>query len=126
MFNFKTSFLILIFLFGISVNAQNKNEKLIDFAGDLQKGKSYSAEIAFDEKFNEWQTVKRLKVPFHHAGRIEWSNLKDFVILKNPDEKKCNRIVFKVVSKKIYQADRNRWNTIYQAKILSLIPDKPC
>lgn len=126
MFNFKFSFLILIFLFGISVYAQKKNEKIINFAGDLQKEKSYSAEIEFDKKFNEWQTVKPLILPHHHAGRIEWSNLKDFVMLQNPVEKKCNRIVFKVISKKIYRADRNRWNTIYQAKILYLISDKSC
>jgi hypothetical protein len=126
MFNFKFSFLILIFLFGISVNAQKKNEKLIEFAGDLQKGKSYSAEMEFNEKFAEWKTVKPLNLPFHHAGRIQWNNLKDFVRLQNSKDKQCNRIAFKVISKKVYQADRNRWNTIYQAKILYLIPDKNC
>lgn len=126
MFNLKFSFLILILLFGISVNAQNKNEKIIEFAGDLQKGKSYSAEITFDGKLNEWQTVKRLNLPHHHAGRIEWSNLKDFVMLQNPKDKQRNRLAFKIIFKRIYQAERNRWNTIYQAKILYLIPIKPC
>lgn len=125
MFNFKFSFLIfLILFFGISVNAQKKNEKIIEFAGDLQKGKSYSAEIEFDEKIDEWKTVKPLNLPHHHAGRIEWSNLQDFVILKN--SKDSQKIAFRITAKKVYQADKRRWNTIYQANILYLIPAKPC
>ena len=126
MFNLKFSFLILLLLFGISINAQNKNEKIIEFAGDLQKGKSYSAEIEFIENFAEWKTVKPLILPYHHAGRIEWSNLKDFVMLQNPKDKQRNRLAFKIIAKKVYQAERNRWNTIYQAKILYLVPIKPC
>lgn len=112
------SFLFLIMM-NLSLNAQNK--KFIEFEGDLEKGKSYFAEIEFLKTFNEWQTVKPLNLPHHQAGRIEWINLKKFSILKEPKNNSLQRIAFKVVSKKIYQADKNRWNIIYQVKILYLI-----
>lgn len=116
----KLKFLLIFILFlSFSVIAQKPKQKIGEFTGELEKGKIYRAEIEFDGKYNEWQTIKSLKLPFHHAGRLEWTNIKSFNLLQNSKRK----IVFKVISKKIYQADRNRWNTIYQAKILYLISD---
>lgn len=111
--------LIFILCCSFSAVAQKPKEKIINFSGELKKGKIYRAEIDFDEKNNEWQTVKRLKLPFHHAGRIEWMNIKSFNFLHTSKQK----IVFKVISKKVYQADKNRWNMIYKTKILYLISD---
>lgn len=117
----KKKFLLIVILFcGFSSFAQKQNEKINEFTGDLEKGKVYSAEIEFDEKYKEWRLVKSLKLSFHHAGRIEWTNLKRYNLLQNSKQK----IVFKVISKKIYQADKNRWNTIYKTKILYLVSEK--
>lgn len=112
--------LIVILCCNFPILAQNSKQKISEFTGELEKGKVYRAEIEFDEKSNEWQTVKLLKLPFHHAGRIEWMNIKSFNFLQTSKQK----IVFKVISKKIYQAHKNRWNTIYKTKILYLISEK--
>ena len=122
----KILFVILLFVMSLQIYAQKRNEEIIEFTGDLKEGKMYRAEIEFDAEYDDWQTVKRLKLPHHHAGRIEWSNLNKFYILRNPKAEACRRIEFKIVSKKVYQATRNRWNTIYKVKILRLISDKNC
>lgn len=126
MLRIKTLILAILLLMAMNslINAQNK--QIIEFTGDLEPGKTYLAEIKFNEYFNEWQTAKRLKLPYHHAGRIEWSNLNKFYTLRNPKAEACCWIEFKIVSKKVYQAAKNRWNTIYKAKILHLISDKTC
>ena len=111
---------ILLLAINFSAQAQKPKQKINEFTGELEKGKIYSAEIEFDEGFREWQTVKPLKLHFHHAGRIEFMNIKNFNLSQNSKQK----IVFKVISKKIYQAGRNRWNTIYQTKIIYLISEK--
>lgn len=117
---------MIFLLLPLSAAGQKKNERIIEFVGDLQTGKSYFAAIEFNYDLKSWQTVKRLNLPFHHAGRVEWRNLKDFVSLQNPVAGERRRIAFRIVSKKVYRAAENRWNTIYQAKILYLIPDKSC
>jgi hypothetical protein len=91
----------------------------LEFAGTLEAGHTYRALSIFDQA-QEWRPVAPLKLPFHHAGRIEWLNLTDFPELtETPPGSRLKNIVFRVVEKKIAKVSgQYRWNTTYTCRII--------
>ncbi|MEO6391103.1 MAG: hypothetical protein ABIP75_04570 [Pyrinomonadaceae bacterium] len=87
---------------------------VLPYRGELEPGWSYSD--SFDQASeNRFDLSSRLKAPFHHAARIEWTNLDQFPKLKISGRK---YIVFRVVSKQTQPRGTNRWNDEYQCEIL--------
>lgn len=117
----KILFVILLFVMSLQINAQQRNEEIIEFTGDLKVGKTYRAEIKFDAEYDDWQSLIPLKLPHHHVRRIDWTNLFDFKELKKPKPNERRQFTFKVIKKKVYQAAQNRWNTIYYCKIIKVL-----
>lgn len=75
------------------------------FTGTLQAGHVYVA---------TWP-VTGLHVPFHHASRIEWSNLRSF------KTKDGSSVVFRVDSKKTdFVEGQRRWNDSFLCTILQV------
>lgn len=102
-------------------SAVSSAKEPIDFTGTLEEGSTYRAQV-IRERARDWQTVMRLKLPRHHAGRVEWLNLKEFPQLNKPQS--CSLIkqfVFKVAKKEIVKvAGQYRWNTTYYCQIIAV------
>jgi hypothetical protein len=93
------------------------------FEGQLEVGKTYTADSYFDENIG-WRLSERIKPLPHHAAAIEWIDRKRIL----PSLIKENRysIEFKVLTKIVRRVgNSNRWNTTYKCavrKALILIP----
>jgi hypothetical protein len=94
------------------------------FVGELKEGWIYRAQGTY--KTQDGLSIEpRLQVPFHHAGRIEWTNLNKIDRL-SPIHSSARPavyrplVVFRVISKEVAAAGPGRWNTIYTAEILRL------
>lgn len=109
--------LLLLVAAFVTVNAARPDD-VVDFNGDLKEGSTYRAAIARGRD-GEWRTVVPLKMPRHHATRIEWLNLEDYPALAQPEPRSQPRqIVFTVVRRETYKvAGQYRWNTIYYCRI---------
>ncbi|HEY0386381.1 MAG TPA: hypothetical protein VGC64_10235, partial [Pyrinomonadaceae bacterium] len=72
------------------------------------------------DREQEWRTVVPLRIPFHHAARIEWVNLREFPELVKAVGKDCRRrIVFSVIAQETFKvAGQYRWDTTYRCRIL--------
>ena len=104
-----------------SVGAGRSRQETVEFAGLIQKGITYRAEVSYDKK-QGWHTSVRLRLPNHHAGRIEWVNLSEFPTLGKPGEgSRRLRIRFELVSRQVVKVqDHERWNTTYTCRILAV------
>lgn len=93
----------------------------IEFAGTLEKGITYRA-LVVRERAHDWRTLLPLKIPFHHAARIEWLNLKDYPALdKSEPGSRAKQLVFTVVRREtIKVAGQYRWNTTYYCRIVAV------
>jgi hypothetical protein len=93
----------------------------VEFEGTLEKGSTYRALVVCDTD-DEWRAVVPLRVPFHHAARIEWTNLPEFPQLNKAKRDGCRRrIIFKVIARETVKvAGRYRWNTTYQCRIIAV------
>jgi hypothetical protein len=95
------------------------------FEGSLVTGKTYTAELVFDEK-GGWQLAERIKMLPHHAARIEWIDKKR--ILSALIKENRYQIEFTVLEKSVGQAgNTRRWNTTYKCEVREafiLIPPK--
>jgi len=87
--------------------------KIYVYAGYLEKGKLYRAEAKFDRE-NGLSLTATLKLPMHHAARIEWTNQDKFPALN------AKQIVFRVLSKDTKFIGQNRWNTVYSCEIVKV------
>jgi hypothetical protein len=95
---------------------------VVRFEGDLQEGWVYRAQGVYRPN-GELTIEPRLRVPFHHAGRIEWTNAHDIDRLSpvHPSNRPALYrpvVVFRVVSKQVVAAGRERWNTTYTCEVL--------
>lgn len=99
--------------------SSSSGDEVIDFAGGLERGRSYRAEVVYDEGLKRWRTAIPIKLPFHHAGSIEWENLSEFDELTGAQPTARSIFVFKVVSKRVVNVGGNRWNTTYVCRIIS-------
>lgn len=98
-----------------AIRAKNTASKkgapeIVEYQGWLEEGKTYRA-IVYSDKRRVWSLAVPLKIPFHHAARIEWKNQDKFFMSKE------NHIVFRVISKEVKRIGRSRWNTTYSCEI---------
>jgi hypothetical protein len=93
---------------------------VLPYQGSLEPGRMYSDTYDY-LKPNEVFLSSPLKMPFHHAGRLEWTNADDFPQLRRHGRK---HIIFRVVSLDITKIGSNRWNSIYSCEILELKHDR--
>lgn len=93
----------------------------VEFEGRLEKGSTYRALVTCD-KDEEWRAVVPLRLPFHHAARIEWTNLRQFPQLNKAKNDDClRRIIFRVVARETVKVfGQYRWNTTYQCSIIAV------
>jgi hypothetical protein len=63
------------------------------------------------------QLSSRLRVPFHHAGRVEWNNADSFPLLRQNGRL---HITFRVISKTTQLMGNNRWNDEYVCEIVDV------
>ena len=95
---------------------QELSETIVTFDGSLREGFTYRGTVRGDKDFGlSFNTP--LRVPMHHAVRLEWTNLKQFRVLQRlrRDEK---QIVFRVVKDDIHQILPQRWDHTFQLEIL--------
>jgi hypothetical protein len=93
-------------------------EEATEFNGGLKEGSTYRAAVVRGQD-GEWRTVISLKMPLHHAARIEWLNLKNYPELFQPEpDAHRKRVVFTVIRRETYKvAGQSRWNTVYYCRI---------
>jgi hypothetical protein len=105
----------------VSGHPVSSRKEPLEFTGTLEKGITYRALVIFDEA-QEWRLVASLKMPRHHAARVEWLNLKEFPELsKQPSGSLLKRIVLKVAEKEtIKVAGQYRWNDTYYCRIIAI------
>ena len=97
----------------------------IEFAGTLESGKTYAAEVAFDNNaLHIWRPVKDVQVPRQHAWTIDWMNLAKFPALKNPGTRaKPQRFQFKVTGVDVSSGSPMiPWTTVYHCELLAFEP----
>lgn len=111
----------LLFALLVSSAAGQTVQEPLEFAGLLQKGQTYRAEISYDKE-QGWRTVVKLRVPYHHAARIEWVNLNEYPALDKPGEhSRRQRILFEMESREVVKfPGQDRWNTTYRCRIIAV------
>ena len=91
---------------------------VVPYEGTLQAGITYQATVRGDRDAG-LSLAPTLRIAFHHAVRIEWTNLDDFPALqqlhKNSREQ---QIVFSVLADDIKQVTETRWNRTIKCKII--------
>jgi hypothetical protein len=104
-----------------SIASNSTPSSPVEFEGTLEKGNAYRALVVCDH-VEAWRTVVALRLPFHHAARIEWTNLREFPQLNKVKNDDCKRrIVFKVVAQETTKvAGLYRWNTTYQCRVIAV------
>lgn len=86
------------------------------FEGELREGWAYSH--TFNHvKEKGLQLGLPLKLPYHHAARVEWTNADKFPLLRKSG---VRYMTFRVVSKETRQIERLRWNTTYVCEIIEV------
>jgi hypothetical protein len=93
----------------------------VEFEGLIQKGVTYRAKITFNTE-QGWHTVVKLRVPYHHAARIEWTNLDEYPSLEKQGARMQRHwIRFELVSREVVKlASQERWNTTYRCRIVAV------
>lgn len=113
--------IVLIGVLAVASAVARPVQAPVDFAGLIEKGKNYRAMIAYDKE-EGWRTAVKLRLPYHHAARIEWVNLKDFPVLDKPqDGARRQRVIFDLVSREVVKVlGQERWNTTYRCRIVAV------
>jgi hypothetical protein len=86
------------------------------FEGELTPGWAYTAGLDHIKE-KGLQLGVPLKMPLHHAARVEWTNEDKFPLLRKSG---VRFITFRVVSKETRQVDGNRWNDTYICEIIEV------
>jgi hypothetical protein len=89
---------------------------VLPYQGRLETGWTYSDAIDQIEG-KELALSSRLKMPLHHAARIEWTNLESFPALKTGGRK---YLTFRVVTKVIQPMGSGRWNDEYVCELIEV------
>jgi hypothetical protein len=94
--------------------------EVFPFEGDLQQGLVYSATLEYRNDGQGWRPIEPgLRIPLHHAVRLEWLNLRDFPEL-SAKQRARREVVFLVSARTVSNAGPNRWNTTIQCKVLKV------
>lgn len=116
--------LSLIITSAESLKAQSKldikNDLIAAFEGELKTGQRYIAPIETGEKNLSFQPLTRLKLPMHHAGAIEWTNLEELGMYYPLSESRKTEFIFEVVSKNVASRASGSWTTTYFCRILEI------
>lgn len=102
------------------MNANAQEKKILDFGGTLETGKVYRAAVRFDKDSVSFRTVKQLKPPAHHAGRIEWTNIEYLGGFFTLDAGEQIHFIFEVVGKNVMTLAGGRLRTTFQCRILGM------
>jgi hypothetical protein len=89
---------------------------VVPYQGTLEPGWTFSDTIDYTAA-RGLQLSSRLRVPFHHAGRVEWNNADSFPLLQQNGRL---HLTFRVVSKTTELMGNNRWNDEYVCEIIEL------
>ena len=95
----------------------------VEFEGTLESGKTYVAEVAWDNNaLHIWRPLRDVKVPRQHAWTIDWANLARFPALKTPAARaKPQRFRFTVTGVDVSSGSpTNPWTTIYHCDVLAV------
>lgn len=84
------------------------------YDGRLEPGATYV--VTSDDLLAEF-TPPRLKLPYHHAGRVDWVE----PLVLPPGRVK---LVFKVESHDVQRVTVGRWNSTWRCRVVSLEPAK--
>lgn len=115
---FLSGLLLALAVFRVGGQANQVPE---EFSGLIQKGPTYRAQIIY-VKEDGWRTVVKLRVPNHHAARIEWANLDDYPVLdRSGEHSHRQRILFTMESRDVVKVPgQERWNTTYRCRIVAV------
>lgn len=102
------------------MNTGAQEKKILDFGGTLEAGKVYRAAVRFDKDLLSFRTVERLELPAHHAGRIEWTNVKFLGGFFTLDAGEQIHFVFEVVAKNVMTLAGERLRTTFDCRVLSV------
>ncbi len=97
----------------------------IEFAGTLESGKTYVAEVFFDNNaLHIWRPAKDVQVPRNHAWTIDWTNLVKFPALKSAATRaRPQRFQFKVAGVDVSSGSPMiPWTTVYRCEIIAFEP----
>ena len=118
----RSAFCLGLFLALLVANAAaHAQQAPVEFDGLIQKGPTYRAQISYDKE-QGWRTVVKLRLPYHHAARIEWINLSEYPILEKPVEHaRRQRILFIMESREVVKVPgQERWNTTYRCRVIAV------
>jgi hypothetical protein len=100
------------------ISREEVSQTLITYEGTLQAGKIYRATVTGDRRFG-LSLVPPLRVPIHHAARIEWTNLGEFRALRRlRNSSRERQIVFSVISDEIKHMTERRWNRTLRCEVI--------
>lgn len=88
---------------------------VLPYKGRIDPGWMYVD--SFDAKGDELKLSSPLKMPMHHAARIEWLNADKYPKLRATGH---TFITFRVISKEIKNIGNRRWNDTYTCEILDI------
>jgi hypothetical protein len=90
------------------------------YSGQLESGVLYELTCPGTELQAEL-SPPRLRVPMHHAGRVEWSNPDQLATLSRAR----TRIVFIVERVVVERISERRWNTTYHCRVqrIEVVPE---
>jgi len=86
------------------------------FEGELKDGWTYITGLDYIKE-KGLQLGVTLKMPLHHAARVEWTNEDKFPLLRKSG---VRFITFRVVSKETLHIEKNRWNDTYICEIIEV------
>lgn len=102
------------YTFAIS-DIKNLERIILPYKGDIKLGWTYSDAVSFE--VNKPLTLSSpVKVPYHHAGRVEITNENQFPALKKSGMK---YLVFKALSETILKVG-NRWDSTFKCELLEV------
>lgn len=89
----------------------------LPYQGEIKLGWNYSD--TFDRKADDPEMIlsTSLKLPIHHAGRIEWRNAGQFPQLARSGR---HSIIFRAGSQTTHQYEPGRWNETFHLTILEV------
>lgn len=100
------------------ISREDASHTIINYEGTLQAGKVYRATVRGDRQLGLSLTPP-LRVPIHHAWRVEWINLSRFrALLRLRDSSREQQVVFSVISDEIKPIAERRWNRTLRCEVL--------
>jgi hypothetical protein len=93
---------------------------IVKYRGSLEDGLTYRARVSYDHEKGVIPLTP-LKIPFHQAARIEWTNFEKFPeLVRLVRSSKQREIVFRVISSRVVRMTSDRWNRTFQCLILGV------